>query len=125
MGRSVAERPGKRRRRVKIGRRLPMHRLMRVSRLAPFIALALASAAGLVAVLSSREHDWRAPAVLGLLLVFAAVADRFEITTRSGASLVGSLPIFVLTAVLFGPAPAVAVAVAASLTQPRKEWQLI
>jgi putative nucleotidyltransferase with HDIG domain len=102
-----------------------MHRPMRASRLAPFIALSLASAAGVVAVLSSREHDWRAPAVLGLLLLFAAVADRFEITTRSGASLVGSLPIFVLTAVLFGPAPAVAVAVAASLTQPRKEWQLI
>jgi putative nucleotidyltransferase with HDIG domain len=98
---------------------------MRVSRLAPFVALALAATAGVLALLASRAHDWREPAALVLLFAIAAVADRFVITTRSGTALVGSLPIFVLTAVLFGPAPGAAVAVGASLTQPRKAWQLI
>jgi putative nucleotidyltransferase with HDIG domain len=98
---------------------------MRVPRMAPILALVFALVATGVAVLGSRVHDWRAPAVLGLLLVFAVVADRAEITTRSGGSLAGSLPVFVLAAALFGPAPAVAVGVAAALTQPRKAWQLI
>jgi putative nucleotidyltransferase with HDIG domain len=104
---------------------LPIDGPMRVSRIAPFVALLLASAAGVGAAVSSRQHDWREPAVLALLFVIAAVADRFHITTRSGTTLVGSLPIFVLTAVLFGPAPGAAVAVAASLTQPRKAWELV
>jgi putative nucleotidyltransferase with HDIG domain len=98
---------------------------MRLSRLAPLAALALATTAGAIAVLSSRADDWRQPAVLGLLLAFAVVADRFEISTRTGTSLVGNLPVFVLAAALFGPAPAAAIAVTASLTQPRKDWQLV
>jgi len=98
---------------------------MRLSRLAPLAALALAITAGAVAVLSSRADEWRQPAVLGLLLAFAVVADRFEITTRTGSALVGNLPVFVLAAALFGPAPAVAIAVIASLTQPRKDWRLV
>jgi putative nucleotidyltransferase with HDIG domain len=98
---------------------------MRLSRLAPIAALVLASMAGIVAVLASRAEDWRQPGVLGLLLAFAIVADRFEITTRTGSALVGNLPVFVLAAALFGPAPAAAIAVAASLAQPRKDWQLV
>jgi putative nucleotidyltransferase with HDIG domain len=98
---------------------------MRVSRIAPFAALALASAAGCVAVLASRPGDWREPAVLALLFAFAFAADRVEITTRAGASLVVSLPIHVLVAALFGPAPAVAICVGTSLTQPRKAWELV
>jgi putative nucleotidyltransferase with HDIG domain len=98
---------------------------MRLSRLAPIAALALAAIAACVAALSSRADDWRQPAVLVLLLGFAVVADRFEITTRTGGSLVGNLPVFVLAAALFGPAPAAAIAVTASLIQPRKDWQLI
>jgi putative nucleotidyltransferase with HDIG domain len=98
---------------------------MRVSRIAPIAALACATAAGMVAVLSSRAQDWREPEVLLVLFVFAFVADRVEITTRTGASLVGSLPVYVLAASVFGPAPAVAMAVVAAVTQPRKAWQLI
>jgi len=98
---------------------------MRVSRIAPFLALALAAAAAVGAVQSSRADDWREPAVVALLFGIAALADRFQITTRSGTVLVGSLPIFVLAAAVLGPAPGVAVAVGASLTQPRKAWQLV
>jgi putative nucleotidyltransferase with HDIG domain len=95
------------------------------SRLAPPLAIALASASAAVAVLTSRPGDWREPAVLVLLLVFAVAADRLEVISRSGTSLVGSLPVFVLAAVLFGPAPAALIGVTASLIQPRKAWQLL
>src|SRR3954468_6843564 len=98
---------------------------MRVSRITPIVALACAAACGVVAVLSSRASDWRSPAVLAVLLAFAFVADRAEITTRTGASLVGSLPVYVLATAVFGPAPAVAMAALAVLTQPRKAWQLV
>jgi putative nucleotidyltransferase with HDIG domain len=99
---------------------------MRVSpRIAPIAALACAATAGGLAVLSSRAADWREPAILAVLFAFAVVADRFTISTRTGTTLACNLPVFVLTAALFGPAPAVAIAVAASLTQPRKAWQLI
>jgi putative nucleotidyltransferase with HDIG domain len=103
----------------------PINRPMRVSRIAPLVALVCAAAAGFVAVLSSHADDWRHPAVLAVLFAFAVVADRFEITTRTGSALVGNMPVFVLAAALFGPAPAVAIAVAASLTQPRKNWKLV
>ncbi|MEA2245831.1 MAG: hypothetical protein QOH46_360 [Solirubrobacteraceae bacterium] len=97
---------------------------MRVSRLAPLLALALAAAAGAVAVATSRAADWDEPLVLLMLLGMALVADRIVVVSRSGAPLVGSLPVFVLAAVLFGPAPAAAIAVLSSLVQ-RKSWQLI
>jgi putative nucleotidyltransferase with HDIG domain len=103
----------------------PINRPMRVSRIAPIVALACAAAAGGVAVLSSHAGDWRRPGILVALLAFAVVADRVEITTRTGASLVGSLPTYVLAAAIFGPAPAVAIALVSALTQPRKAWQLI
>jgi putative nucleotidyltransferase with HDIG domain len=102
-----------------------MTRPMRVSRIAPLVALALASVAGVLAVLSSRADEWRQPGVLALLFVFAFVAERVEITTRTGASLVGSLPVYVLAAALFGPAPALAIAAVALSTQPRKAWDLV
>src|SRR3954454_7424578 len=102
-----------------------MNRPMRVSRIAPIVALASATACGVVAVLCSRASDWRSPAVLAVLLAFAFVADRVEITTRTGASLVGSLPVYVLATAVFGPAPALAMAALAVLTQPRKAWQLV
>src|SRR3954454_15938549 len=99
---------------------------MRLSpRIAPIAALACAATAGGFAVLSSRAGDWRQPAILAVLFAFAVVADRFTISTRTGATLACNLPVFVLPAALFGPAPAAAVAVAASLTQPRKSWELV
>jgi prepilin signal peptidase PulO-like enzyme (type II secretory pathway) len=54
--------------RLKTAVRLPMPGPMRVSRLATSLAVALALGAGVLAVLASRAHDWRQPAVLGLLL---------------------------------------------------------
>src|SRR3954452_22254797 len=98
---------------------------MRMNRLAPLAALGLASAMAVLAAATSRADDWRSPLVLAMLLVFAVAADRVPIETRSGSQLVGSLPVFVLAAVLFGPAPAAALAIAASLVQPRKAWQLV
>lgn len=97
---------------------------VRVSRLAPLLFLALAAGAGAVAAATSRVSDWDEPLVLVMLLAMALVADRIVVVSRSGAPLVGSLPVFVLAAVLFGPGPAVAIAVASSLVQ-RKSWQLI
>jgi putative nucleotidyltransferase with HDIG domain len=94
-------------------------------RLAPLFAIALATTCAAAAVTTSRADDWREPAVLALLLVFAVAADRLEVISRSGTSLVGSLPVFVLAAVLFGPAPAALIGVAASFIQPRKAWQLV
>jgi putative nucleotidyltransferase with HDIG domain len=98
---------------------------MRVSRLAPLIALSLTAVSCAVAVASSRPADWRPPLVLGLLLVVAIGADRVVIRSRAGLPLVGSLPVFVLAAVLFGPAPAAAIAVVVSLVQPRKSFALL
>src|SRR3954451_6710232 len=110
---------------VKASASVPISRPMRVSRIAPLVALGLALVMAGVAVPASRAADWRAPAVLVLLWVFAVAADRVEITTRSGGALVGNLPGFVLVASLFRPAPALAVAFATTLTQPRKAWQLV
>jgi len=98
---------------------------MRMNRLAPLAAVGLASGMGLLAAATSRTDDWHSPLVLAMLFVFAVAADRVPIETRSGSQLVGSLPVFVLAAVLFGPAPAAALAVGASLVQPRKAWQLV
>jgi putative nucleotidyltransferase with HDIG domain len=98
---------------------------MRMNRLAPPAALALALAMAALAAVTSHAGDWRAPGVLAMLLVFAVGADRVPVETRSGSPLVGSLPVFVLTGVVFGPAPAAALAIAASLIQPRKAWQRV
>jgi putative nucleotidyltransferase with HDIG domain len=95
------------------------------NRLAPFVALVLTGVMGVLAAATTHAAEWRAPGTLVLLLVFAIVADRVPIETRSGGPLVGSLPVFVLAAVLFGPAPAAAVAVVATLVQPRKPWRFL
>src|SRR3954469_26022295 len=91
-----------RRARVKIGGGLAIDRPVRLSRIAPFLALALAAAAGVGAALASSAPDWPQPGVIALLFVIAAVADRFQIETPTGIVLVGSLPIFVLTAAVVG-----------------------
>ena len=98
---------------------------MRLTRLAPPLAAALALGACAVATHVSRAHDWREPGVLALLFAFGFGADRVKIRTRTGTALVGNLPVFVLAALLFGPAPAVAIAVATSFVQPRKAWSLV
>jgi putative nucleotidyltransferase with HDIG domain len=98
---------------------------MRMNRLAPFAALSLATGMGAVAAATSRAEDWRSPLVLAMLFAFAVAADRFPIETRSGSTMVGSLPVFVLASICFGPAPAAVIAVVASLVQPRKAWQLV
>jgi putative nucleotidyltransferase with HDIG domain len=94
---------------------------MRVLRPAPLFALALIAATIVTAVTTSRAHDWRQPVVLGLLAVLGVVADRFEIRTPAGTYLAGTMPVFVLAAVLFGPAPAAAIGAAVALTQRRKQ----
>ncbi len=97
---------------------------MRLPRIAPVLAFALALAAVTVAAATTRATEWRSPAVLAMLLGFAIVADRFRIRSPSGSWLAGDLPVFVLAAVLFGPAPAAAVAVCTALVGQRKDWQL-
>jgi putative nucleotidyltransferase with HDIG domain len=76
------------------------------------IALAVA-----VSVLSSRASDWSSPVVLVVLLATAILADRFEMASSTKLRVVGSLPAFVLAAVLLGPAPAVALGIVATVAQ--------
>jgi putative nucleotidyltransferase with HDIG domain len=98
---------------------------MRATRLAPVFAVLLVVVSAVAAVLTSHAEDWRRPGVLVLLLVFAVAADRFEIQTRSGSYISGSMPTFVLAAGLFGPAPAAAIGATVALVQRRKAWQLV
>ena len=98
---------------------------MRVLRPAPIYALTLLAATVATAVVTSRADDWRMPVVLVLLVVLAVIADRFEIRTPSGLYLAGTMPVFVLAAVLFGPAPAAAIGAAVALTQRRKALDLM
>ena len=97
---------------------------MRNLRPAPICALLFSVATAVVAVLVSRPGDWTPPEMLGLLVVFALVADRYEIRTRSGTHVSGSMPVFVLVAVLFGPAPAAALGAIVALVQLRKAWEV-
>src|SRR6478736_193620 len=83
-------------------------RPMRNLRPAPICALLFSVATGVIAVVASRAGDWTPPEMLGLLVVFALVADRYEIRTRSGTHVSGSMPVFVLVAVLFARALQVA-----------------
>src|SRR4051812_49830294 len=96
---------------------------MRPLRPAPVSAVVLSVATGAAAVALSRSSDWRPAGVFALLLAFALLADRFEIRTRSGAYVAGSMPVFVLGAVLFGPAPGAALGAAVALAQHRKPWR--
>jgi putative nucleotidyltransferase with HDIG domain len=88
-------------------------------------ALLLAVVASAIAIATSRADDWRQPGVIVLLAVFAIAADRFEIQTRSGSYISGSMPTFVLAAALCGPAPAAAIGAVTALVQRRKAWRLI
>jgi putative nucleotidyltransferase with HDIG domain len=98
---------------------------MRVFRPAPIYALSLLAATIATAVVTSRADDWRLPVVLVLLAVLGVIADRFQIRTPSGVYLAGTMPVFVLAAVLFGPAPAAAIGAAVALTQRRKAFILL
>ena len=86
-------------------------------RLATTVALAVTAVAIAGAALTSRASEWDAPLVLVTLFALAVLGDRFEAVTSSGSRVVGSMPAFVLAAVLLGPAPAVAVGLASSLLQ--------
>jgi putative nucleotidyltransferase with HDIG domain len=97
---------------------------MRNLRPAPICALLFSVAVGVIAVLSSRAGDWTPPEMLALLAVFTLVADRFEVRTRSGVYVSGSMPCFVLVAVLFGPAPAAALGATVALVQVKKGWDV-
>jgi putative nucleotidyltransferase with HDIG domain len=97
---------------------------MRNLRPAPICAFLFSIATGVVAVLASRTDDWDKPAMLALLVLFALVADRFEIRTRSGIYVAGSMPVFVLVAVLWGPAPAAALGATVALVQLGKAWDV-
>lgn len=70
-------------------------------------ALALAAAA-----LSSRSADWRPIELVGLLLVLSVIGERLEITVGS-QSLSAGFVALVLAMTLLGPAPAVAIGLAA------------
>jgi putative nucleotidyltransferase with HDIG domain len=97
---------------------------MRNLRPAPICAFLFSVATAITAVLVSRTDDWDKPAMLALLVLFALVADRFEIRTRSGIYVAGSMPVFVLVAVLWGPAPAAALGATVALVQLKKAWDV-
>jgi putative nucleotidyltransferase with HDIG domain len=98
---------------------------MRRPRFAHVWALVTCVATLAIAVATSRAGDWHPPGTLALLLLFALVADRFEIRTRSGSYVAGSMPVFVLVAVLFGPAPAAALGAIVAIAQRRKALELM
>jgi putative nucleotidyltransferase with HDIG domain len=98
---------------------------MRLARLAPIYAALLIATSLAGALLSARAEDWHSPAVLVLLFLVLVVADRFEIRTPSGLYVTGYMPIVILIAVEFGPAPAAALGAATALLQRRKAWRLV
>jgi putative nucleotidyltransferase with HDIG domain len=81
--------------------------------------LGLAAVAAAAAMLSTAD-SWQPIVLVVLLFALAVLADRYELTSSEHMPVVGSLPIFVLAAVLLGPAPGAAIGIAASLLQPSK-----
>jgi putative nucleotidyltransferase with HDIG domain len=81
---------------------------MRASRFAPVVALLVAVAMGTTAVLTSRAGDWNDPLLIVLLCALALIADRFEVQSASGSTVICTHPTFVL-AMLLGPGPALAI----------------
>src|SRR4051812_50176509 len=65
---------------VKASAQAPMNRPMRVSRIAPIVALACAAACGVAAVLSSHAGEWHPAAVIAVLFAFAGPAHRLAVT---------------------------------------------
>src|ERR1700750_1850144 len=72
-----------------------------------------------IAIAPSTAADWSRIGVVPLLLLagFALIADRFEIRSRTGSYISGTMPVFVLVAVLTGPAPAAAIGAVVMLVQ--------
>jgi putative nucleotidyltransferase with HDIG domain len=98
---------------------------MRLARFAQFCAVLLVAFTGATSVATSHASDWQPPAVLALLLVVLLIADRFEIRTPSGLYVTGYMPILILVAVVFGPAPAAAIGAVTAMLQRRKAWNLM
>jgi putative nucleotidyltransferase with HDIG domain len=97
---------------------------MRNLRLALVCSLALMTATAAVALLASRADDWSPAGMLVLLLGFGIVSDRFEVRTRSGTYVTGTMPVYVLVAALFGPAPGAVLGAIVAIVQRRKAWVL-
>jgi putative nucleotidyltransferase with HDIG domain len=94
---------------------------------AHFCELANCALTGAIAIAASRVADWERIGFVPLLLLagFALIADRFEIRSRTGSYISGTMPVFVLVAVLTGPAPAAAIGATVMLAQRRKRWDYI
>ena len=78
-------------------------------------SLLLAGSVAAAALLSHAE-EWRPLALVGLLLALALVGQRLILTIRGQHLTAGFIP-FVLAMSLLGPAPAVAIGVAAMVAQ--------
>ena len=113
-----------RRRTFKSGGSRPISSPMRLLRPAPVFAFLLLAGTATVAALTSRAADWDQLRVLAILAAFAVVADRFEIRTRSGIYGSGSMPVFILVAVLLGPVPGAAVGALVGLVERNKAWEV-
>ena len=102
----------------------PISSPMRLLRPAPISAVLLLAGTAISATLASRAADWAHLGVLAILAAFAVVADRFEIRTRSGIYGSGTMPVFVLIAIVLGPAPAAAVGALVGLVERNKAWEV-
>ena len=60
-------------------------------------------AATVVAVLTSRAEDWDKPLIIVLVAALALIADRYEVQTPAGSTVVATHPVFVLGMVMLGP----------------------
>ncbi len=78
---------------------------MRASRLAPFCAIVATLAATVLAILTSRAHDWDRPLIVVLVGALALIADRYVIHTPTGTIVVATHPVFVLGMMTLGPLP--------------------
>jgi putative nucleotidyltransferase with HDIG domain len=87
---------------------------MRVTRADVFTTV-LFGGALVGALVTHRPEDWQPPLLVVLLVAMAVVGDLYEVESTSRVRVVGSLPAFVLAAVLLGPAPAAAVGVGATV----------
>jgi putative nucleotidyltransferase with HDIG domain len=82
---------------------------MRRLRPAPICAILALVATTAVAVITSRAADWDKPLILVLVAALALVADRYEVQTPAGSSVVATHPAFVLGMIFLGPAPMLAI----------------
>src|SRR5689334_15544248 len=101
-------------RRSSSGARRPIGRNVRNSRAVLPVGLALTGVSIAVAFAATDGDDWNLP-LAAVLLAFAVFTERFRFAHGTKTEVVGSLPAFVLAAVLIGPAPAVVIALIATL----------